>query len=83
MARSWASTRPRHSPPEASACGRCWCSSRGAGERDGQLLSAAVAVELLHMATLVHDDVLDRAPVRRGRATVYAAGRAPGGHRHR
>jgi geranylgeranyl pyrophosphate synthase len=38
---------------------------------------AAVAVELVHMATLVHDDVLDRAPLRRGRDTVYkSAGRA-------
>jgi geranylgeranyl pyrophosphate synthase len=45
----------------------------GAEGRDPQLLSAAVAVELLHMATLVHDDVLDRAPLRRGRHTVYAA----------
>jgi geranylgeranyl pyrophosphate synthase len=45
----------------------------GAEGRDPQLLSAAVAVELLHMATLVHDDVLDRAPLRRGRTTVYAA----------
>ena len=33
-----------------------------------------MAVELLHMATLVHDDVLDRAPLRRGRPTVFAAG---------
>ena len=30
----------------------------------------ATAVELLHMATLVHDDVLDRAELRRGRPTV-------------
>lgn len=37
---------------------------------------AAVATELIHMATLVHDDVLDGAPVRRGRPTVVArAGR--------
>jgi geranylgeranyl pyrophosphate synthase len=34
------------------------------------VLRAATAVELLHMATLVHDDVLDRAELRRGRATV-------------
>jgi geranylgeranyl pyrophosphate synthase len=34
--------------------------------------SAAVAVELIHMATLVHDDVLDDAPLRRGRPTVLA-----------
>ena len=37
------------------------------------LLRAAAAVELLHMASLVHDDVLDRADLRRGRATVFAA----------
>ncbi len=37
------------------------------------LVSAAAAVELLHMATLVHDDVLDRAQLRRGRPTVFAA----------
>jgi geranylgeranyl pyrophosphate synthase len=45
-------------------------------DSDGRLVSAAVAVELLHMATLVHDDVLDRAPLRRGHPTVFAdAGR--------
>ncbi|HWK26187.1 MAG TPA: polyprenyl synthetase family protein [Solirubrobacter sp.] len=40
-------------------------------------LRAAVAVELVHSATLVHDDVLDAAVLRRGRPTVVAtAGRA-------
>jgi geranylgeranyl pyrophosphate synthase len=34
------------------------------------ILRAAAAVELMHMATLVHDDVLDRAELRRGRPTV-------------
>jgi geranylgeranyl pyrophosphate synthase len=44
---------------------------------DEGVLRAAVAVELIHSATLVHDDVLDAAPLRRGRPTVVAtAGRA-------
>lgn len=37
-----------------------------------RLLRAGVAVELVHSATLVHDDVLDRAALRRGRPTVMA-----------
>jgi geranylgeranyl pyrophosphate synthase len=43
-------------------------------DRDDRLVAPAVAVELLHMATLVHDDVLDRADLRRGRPTVFAQG---------
>jgi geranylgeranyl pyrophosphate synthase len=34
---------------------------------------AGIAVELVHMASLVHDDVLDRAPLRRGMPTVFAS----------
>jgi geranylgeranyl pyrophosphate synthase len=37
------------------------------------LVRAAVAVELVHGATLVHDDVLDASPLRRGRPTVVAS----------
>jgi geranylgeranyl pyrophosphate synthase len=35
-------------------------------------IRAATAVELVHMASLVHDDVLDAAPLRRGVPTVVA-----------
>ena len=36
------------------------------------LVRAGSAVELVHMATLVHDDVLDHAALRRGRPTIWA-----------
>jgi geranylgeranyl pyrophosphate synthase len=39
---------------------------------DGAAVRAAAATELVHMATLVHDDVLDDAPLRRGLPTVAA-----------
>lgn len=35
-----------------------------------QVEQAAVAVELIHMASIVHDDVVDDADVRRGRPTI-------------
>jgi geranylgeranyl pyrophosphate synthase len=35
--------------------------------------AAGVAVELIHMATLVHDDLIDGARFRRGRAAAWAA----------
>jgi geranylgeranyl pyrophosphate synthase len=45
-------------------------------EGEERLVRAAVAVELVHSATLVHDDLIDGAQLRRGRPTVAAvAGR--------
>ncbi len=48
------------------------CAPRKRG-RDEALVCAATAVELVHMATLVHDDIIDRASMRRGRPTVAQA----------
>jgi geranylgeranyl diphosphate synthase, type II len=45
------------------------CESVGGRWKDA--LSAAVAVEILHNFTLVHDDIMDAADSRRGRATVH------------
>ncbi len=45
------------------------CAGAGGGE---DAVRAATAIELIHMATLVHDDVLDAAPLRRGKPTVAA-----------
>ena len=45
-------------------------------EGEERLVRAAVAVELVHSATLVHDDLIDGAALRRGHPTVAAqAGR--------
>jgi len=45
----------------AEACGTHWRPA----------VPAAVAVELLHTFTLVHDDIMDKSALRRGRETVH------------
>ena len=40
--------------------------------KDTDPLPAGAAVELVHTATLVHDDLIDRAEYRRGRASAWA-----------
>jgi len=42
------------------------------GTRSPSLIDAGVAIELIHTASLLHDDVVDEGDVRRGRATVNA-----------
>lgn len=37
----------------------------------GDALNAAIAVEIFHNFTLVHDDIMDRADLRRGQPSVY------------
>jgi heptaprenyl diphosphate synthase len=38
---------------------------------NNEVIKAAVVVELTHLATLYHDDVMDRAPLRRGVPTAH------------
>ncbi|MTV25195.1 polyprenyl synthetase family protein [Nitriliruptoraceae bacterium ZYF776] len=45
----------------------------GGGTDRSAVLGPALALELLHTCALLHDDVIDRAPTRRGRPTVHHA----------
>jgi geranylgeranyl diphosphate synthase type I len=51
----------------------------GGDPADGRVVDAGVALELLHSAALIHDDVIDSSPLRHGGPTVhrrFAAGHA-------
>src|SRR5882724_5949077 len=41
------------------------------GEIDPDAWHLAASIELFHNFTLIHDDIMDRAPLRRGQATVH------------
>jgi len=47
-------------------------SAGAAGEPNDSHVLAAVIIEMVHLATLVHDDVMDEAKLRRGRPTLAA-----------
>ncbi len=46
--------------------------AHASGRSTPQHLDLAVVVELIHLATLVHDDIMDGASQRRGKPTAYA-----------
>lgn len=54
-------------------------SCRALGGDESSALPAALAVEVSHTWTLVHDDIIDRDETRRGRLTVHAEFQQKGG----
>ncbi|MDR0602675.1 MAG: polyprenyl synthetase family protein [Bacteroidales bacterium] len=49
----------------------CLLSANLFGGDTKQAIYPAIAFELLHNFTLIHDDIMDNAPLRRGKETVY------------
>jgi octaprenyl-diphosphate synthase len=47
-------------------------SGGAAGKMNDALITVAVIIEMVHLATLVHDDILDEAELRRSRPTLAA-----------
>ncbi|WP_031544847.1 polyprenyl synthetase family protein [Salinicoccus luteus] len=43
----------------------------GESDKFPDVLRASASLELIHMASLVHDDIIDNSELRRGRSTVY------------
>jgi geranylgeranyl diphosphate synthase type I len=48
-----------------------WAYTAHGGADTDDVSGAAVAVELVHLSALVHDDLIDRSDLRRGRASVH------------
>jgi geranylgeranyl diphosphate synthase, type II len=59
-------------PGKALRPALCLSAGRAFGATTDQLLGIAVAIELLHNAFLIHDDVADGSEMRRGRPTLAA-----------
>ncbi len=56
------------------ACGAAgYRPASGAGSRGDMRFQLAAVIEFIHTATLLHDDVVDESPLRRGRKTANAA----------
>jgi len=50
----------------------CLMAAEMFGGINEDVFHAAMAVELFHNFTLIHDDIMDKAPLRRGKPTVHA-----------
>jgi len=59
-------------PGKALRPALCVATCRAFGGSDGDIVPVAVAIELLHNAFLVHDDIVDGSERRRGRPTLTA-----------
>lgn len=40
---------------------------------EDRVIAAAVSLEIIHVASLIHDDIVDKAPTRRGLPTIHAS----------
>ena len=50
-----------------------WLVAKAIGDSHSGLLDVGAAIEIIHNFTLVHDDIMDDDPVRRGRPAVHVA----------
>ena len=44
----------------------------GSTKKQSDLIKIAASLEMLHMATLIHDDIIDDSPLRRGKITIQS-----------
>ena len=62
---------PRRAANASARYSYCWLTAAAGGDWKCAL-PAAAAVELIHNFSLVHDDIEDNSPLRRGRPTVWS-----------
>lgn len=46
--------------------------AKALGEVDEKIINLAAAVEILHLSTLIHDDIIDGSKIRRGAESLYS-----------
>lgn len=75
----WSTTAGNPLPAEDGSWGKgirsalVLACAEAVGADPGQAVPAAVAVELIHNASLIHDDIIDNDPARRHRSSVWNA----------